>query len=104
VSVRVGLIGAGRIAAFRAQTMADHTTVTEVVVTDPLLERAEAATADVGGSVASDATNVHAEMMLLAAEAGISVFCEKPIAIGTDQSRVFTMNVCMILPTVLATA
>jgi hypothetical protein len=28
--------------------MADHATVTEVVVTDPLLERAEAVTADVG--------------------------------------------------------
>jgi myo-inositol 2-dehydrogenase/D-chiro-inositol 1-dehydrogenase len=95
LSVRVGLIGAGRIGAFHAQTLADHTAVTEVVVTDPLLERAEVVAADVGGNVAPDAlsmlgsidamvvaaaTNVHAEMMLLAAEAGIPVFCEKPIA------------------------
>jgi myo-inositol 2-dehydrogenase/D-chiro-inositol 1-dehydrogenase len=95
LSVRVGLIGAGRIGAFHAQTLADHTAVTEVVVTDPLLERAEVVAADVGGSVTPDAlsmlgsidamvvaaaTNVHAEMMLLAAEAGIPVFCEKPIA------------------------
>jgi myo-inositol 2-dehydrogenase/D-chiro-inositol 1-dehydrogenase len=95
LSVRVGLIGAGRIGAFHAQTLANHTAVTEVVVTDPLLERAEVVAADVGGSVAPDAlsmlgsidamvvaaaTNVHAEMMLLAAEAGIPVFCEKPIA------------------------
>jgi hypothetical protein len=69
--VRVELIGAARIGAFHAQTIADHTTVTEVVVADPLPERAEAVAADVGGSVAPDATNVHAEMMLLAAEAGI---------------------------------
>ena len=47
LSVRVGLIGAGRIGAFHAQTLADHTTVTEVVVTDPLLERAEVVAADV---------------------------------------------------------
>ncbi len=53
--MRVGLIGAGRFGAFHAQTMADHTTVTEVVVSDPLLERAEAVAADVGGSVAPDA-------------------------------------------------
>ena len=78
--MRVELIGAGRIGAFHAQTMADHTAVTDVVVTDPLLERAEAVAADVGGSVAPDATNVHAEMMLLAAEAGIPEFCEKPTA------------------------
>ena len=93
--MRVGLIGAGRIGAFHAQTLADHPEVTAVIVTDPLLERAEAIAADIGGAVASDAesmlgqidamvvaaaTGVHAEMMLLAAEAGLPVFCEKPIA------------------------
>lgn len=93
--MRVGLIGAGRIGAFHARTLADHPTVNGVVVTDPLLERAEVVAGDVGGSVAPDAqsmignidamviaaaTDVHAEMMLLAAEAGIPVFCEKPIA------------------------
>ena len=93
--MRVGLIGAGRIGAFHARTLADHPTVTGVVVTDPLLERAEVVATDVGGTVAPDApsmlesidamvvaaaTDVHAEMMLLAAEAGIPVFCEKPIA------------------------
>ena len=93
--MRVGLIGAGRIGAFHARTLADHPTVAGVVVTDPLLERAEVVATDVGGTVAPDApsmlgsidamvvaaaTDVHAEMMLLAAEAGIPVFCEKPIA------------------------
>ncbi len=93
--MRVGLIGAGRIGAFHAQTLADHPEVTAVIVTDPLLERAETVAVDVGGAVAPDAesmleridamviaaaTGVHAEMMLLAAEAGLPVFCEKPIA------------------------
>ena len=99
--VRIGVVGAGRLGAFHAQTLADHTTVTEVVVTDPLLERAEAVAADVGGSVAPDAqsmlgsidamvvaaaTNVHAEMMLLAAEAGIPIFCEKPITLDLEST------------------
>jgi myo-inositol 2-dehydrogenase/D-chiro-inositol 1-dehydrogenase len=73
--------------------------VTGVVVTDPLLERAEALASEIGARVASDAgemlgridamvvaaaTGVHAEMMLLAADAGIPVFCEKPIAVDLE--------------------
>ncbi len=99
--VRIGVVGVGRLGAFHAQTLADHTTVTEVVVTDPRLERAEAVAADVGGSVAPDAlsmlgsidamvvaaaTNVHTEMMLLAAEAGIPIFCEKPITLDLEST------------------
>jgi myo-inositol 2-dehydrogenase/D-chiro-inositol 1-dehydrogenase len=99
--VRIGVVGAGRLGSFHAQTLADHTTVTEVVVTDPLLERAEAVAADVGGSVAPDAlsmlgsidavvvaaaTDVHAEMILLAADAGIPIFCEKPITLDLEST------------------
>ncbi|MDJ0925645.1 MAG: Gfo/Idh/MocA family oxidoreductase [Acidimicrobiia bacterium] len=94
--MRVGLIGAGRIGAFHARTLADNPKVTAVVVTDPFAARAEAVAADIDGSVAPDAeamigeidamvvaaaTDVHAPMMHLAAEAGIPVFCEKPIAV-----------------------
>ena len=56
--MRVGLIGAGRIGAFHARTLADHPAVTGVVVTDPLMERAEAVAADVRGSVAPDAQSM----------------------------------------------
>jgi len=99
--VRIGVVGVGRLGAFHAQTLADHTTVTEVVVTDPRLERAEAVAADVGGSVAPDAssmlgsidamvvaaaTNVHTEMMVLAADAGIPIFCEKPITLDLEST------------------
>ena len=87
--MRVGLIGAGRIGAFHGQTLADHPDVTAVIVTDPLLERAETVARDIGAGVAPDAeamidhvdamvvaaaTGVHADMMLLAAASGIPVF------------------------------
>lgn len=93
--MRVGLIGAGRIGVFHAQTLAAHSEVSEVIVSDPILERAQAVAADIAGKVAPDAeamigdidamvvaaaTDVHAPMMHLAADAGIPVFCEKPIA------------------------
>ena len=94
--MRVGLIGAGRIGVFHAGTLVDHSDVSELVVTDPRSERAEAVANEVGCNVAADAqsmigkidamviaagTDAHAPMMHLAAEAGIPVFCEKPIAV-----------------------
>ena len=93
--MRIGLIGAGRIGVFHGQTLAAHSEVTGVLVTDPLLDRAEALASDIDGKLAPSAeamigdidamviaaaTDVHAPMMLLAIEAGIPVFCEKPIA------------------------
>ncbi len=93
--MRVGLVGAGRIGAFHARTLADHPEVSEIVVTDPMPDRAEEVAAETGADVAADAaamldridamvvaaaTGVHAEMMHMAAGAGLPVFCEKPIA------------------------
>ena len=94
--MRVGLIGAGRIGAFHGRTLAAHPEVGEVVVTDPLPERARAVADEIAGSTAPDAdsmiaeidamviaagTDAHAPMMHLAADAGIPIFCEKPIAV-----------------------
>ncbi|MDJ0497620.1 MAG: Gfo/Idh/MocA family oxidoreductase [Acidimicrobiia bacterium] len=94
--MRFGLIGAGRIGAFHGRTLAAHAEVDAVVVTDPLPERARAVADDIGGKVAPDAesmigtidamivaaaTDAHAPMMHLSADAGIPVFCEKPIAV-----------------------
>lgn len=93
--MRVGLIGAGRIGAFHARTLADHPVVTGLIVTDPLVDRAEKVAAAVGAEVSPDVdtmlgridamvvaagTGAHAPMMHRAADAGIPVFCEKPIA------------------------
>ncbi len=94
--MRVGLIGAGRIGAFHGRTLAAHKEVGEVVVTDPVLERAQAVAEEIAGTTAPDAesmidsidamviaagTDAHAPMMHLAADAGIPIFCEKPIAV-----------------------
>ena len=102
--MRVGLVGAGRIGAFHARTLADNPAVTAVVITDPLVSRAESVAAHIDASVAPDAkamigeidamvvaaaTDVHAPMMHLAADAGIPIFCEKPIAVDlptTDEA------------------
>ena len=51
--MRVGLIGAGRIGAFHAQTLADHPAVTDVVVTDPLPEGMEPKKDGTVGSLAN---------------------------------------------------
>lgn len=94
--MRVGLIGAGRIGVFHGRTLADHSDVDAILVTDPLAARAQDLAADIGAKVAPDAeamiseidamvvaagTDAHAPMMHLAADAGIPVFCEKPIAL-----------------------
>jgi myo-inositol 2-dehydrogenase/D-chiro-inositol 1-dehydrogenase len=93
--VRVGLIGAGRIGAFHGRTLADHPDVTELVLSDPLAERAATVAGEIGADIVPDAdamigridamviaagTDAHAPMMHVAADAGIPVFCEKPIA------------------------
>ena len=56
--MRVGLIGAGRIGAFHGRTLAAHADVGEVIVTDPLPERAQAVADDVAGKVAPDAESM----------------------------------------------
>jgi myo-inositol 2-dehydrogenase/D-chiro-inositol 1-dehydrogenase len=93
--MRVGLIGAGRIGVFHAQTLKTSPEVNEIFVTDPLEERAHAVAKRVDAQVSPNAeelvgridamvvaaaTDAHAPMMHMAADAGIPVFCEKPIA------------------------
>ena len=93
--MRVGLIGAGRIGDFHARTLAASDAVSEILVTDPQPDRAGEVAQQVGADTAPNAaamvgrvdalvvaasTDVHAPMMHLAADAGLPVFCEKPIA------------------------
>lgn len=93
--MRVGLIGAGRIGAYHAGTLAALSEVSDLLVTDPQADRAAQVAAEVGAGVTSSAaemlgridalvvaaaTDVHAPMLHLAADAGLPVFCEKPIA------------------------
>jgi myo-inositol 2-dehydrogenase/D-chiro-inositol 1-dehydrogenase len=100
--MRIGLLGAGRIGAFHAGTLAAHPAVTELVVADadPVRAREVAARLDAtalpvdrllggrpGGAgapvdavVIASATAAHAGLVTRAARAGVPAFCEKPVA------------------------
>jgi myo-inositol 2-dehydrogenase/D-chiro-inositol 1-dehydrogenase len=94
--MRLGLIGLGRIGAFHAQTLTGLDAVDSLVVTDAVpavtkevAERVGAEPADsvadllaagVDGVLVAAATDTHPELLLAAVEAGLPVFCEKPLA------------------------
>lgn len=95
--MRVGLLGAGRIGAFHASTLRDHPLVTDLIVGDLDPCRA-AALADKLGAVAvadpvgvldagldavviTTTTAAHGTLVAQAADRGLPVFCEKPVAL-----------------------
>jgi myo-inositol 2-dehydrogenase / D-chiro-inositol 1-dehydrogenase len=94
--MRVGVVGVGRIGSFHARVLAEHPGVVEVLVTDPVRERAEqvarevrgravasveALLPDVDAVVISSPTVSHADLIRQAVDAGRPTFCEKPITI-----------------------
>ncbi len=94
--MRVGLIGAGRIGAHHAETLAALDGVGELVVTDVEPAKAAAVAASVDAGTATDLddllgrvdalvvaapTDQHAGLILAGVGAGLPVFCEKPIAL-----------------------
>jgi myo-inositol 2-dehydrogenase / D-chiro-inositol 1-dehydrogenase len=94
--MRVGVVGVGRIGSFHARVLAEHPGVVEVLVTDPVRERAEqvarevrgravasveALLPDVDAVVISSPTISHADLIRQAVDAGRPTFCEKPITI-----------------------
>ena len=98
----IGVIGLGRIGAFHADTLAQLPGVDGLVVTDErpdvtasvaakfgarAVENAAAVfAAGVDGVVIAAATPAHAPLILAAVDAGIPVFCEKPVAFTADES------------------
>lgn len=102
----LGLVGVGRIGAFHAETMRDLPGVDRVIVTDADAARAGSvaeklraenqgvanagveAAPDVpalfehglDGVVIAAATTAHPDLVLAAADAGVPIFCEKPLA------------------------
>lgn len=103
--MRIGLIGAGRIGAVHADTLAHLDTVSALVIADAEAERAAKLAGDVGaraapgvsalfegpervdGVVVAAGTAAHAELIVAAADAGLPVFCEKPIASDVTGTR-----------------
>jgi myo-inositol 2-dehydrogenase/D-chiro-inositol 1-dehydrogenase len=94
--MRLGLIGLGRIGSFHADTLTALPSVDSLVVTDAVpavtktvAERVGATVADspetliesgVDGVIIAAATNVHGQLIRAAVDAGIPVFCEKPLS------------------------
>lgn len=101
---RLGLAGVGRIGAFHAETLHRLATVEEVVLADVDPARAQRAADALGpgarwvsdvdalfasgldGLVITAQTDAHAALILRGVQAGLPVFCEKPVAAGIDES------------------
>jgi len=101
-SIRVGLIGVGRIGTLHAQTLTNNADVAEVVVADVDEARAQAVATRFGASfgsldelfggrvdalVVAASTTAHAELVRRAARARLTVFCEKPLASDVPSTR-----------------
>jgi myo-inositol 2-dehydrogenase/D-chiro-inositol 1-dehydrogenase len=99
--MRLGLIGLGRIGAFHARTLSELPEVDSLVVTDAQPAAIDRVVADLRGADAgvepaespekllaagvdgvliAAATDAHPELLLAAVDAGLPVFCEKPLA------------------------
>lgn len=99
--MRVGLLGAGRIGALHGRTLADHAAVEAVIVGDVDPARAEALAGQLGGEhgkieevlqsgpdavVIAASTSAHAGLIRASVDAGIPAFCEKPVALGYEET------------------
>ena len=96
--LRIAVIGAGRIGAVHAATLAAHPRARLVAVSDPDLAAAgrvagrygvraaatleEVLTEDVDAVVVGSPTALHVDHMLAAVAAGKAVLCEKPVALS----------------------
>jgi len=94
--MRIGLVGVGRIGGFHAATLKGLDSVEQVVVADADPGRAQAVGKELDLEVASDVeavfragldgvaicapTSAHAELIGRAQDAGLTTFCEKPLA------------------------
>ena len=94
--MRIGLVGVGRIGAFHAATLKALGGVDQVVVADADASRAQAVAKELDLEAVSDVeallragldgvaicapTSAHAELIGRAQDAGLTTFCEKPLA------------------------
>ena len=99
--MKVGLLGAGRIGALHAGVLARDKSVYKILVGDADPGRAESVAREVGGEagkieevldsrpdavVIAASTPAHADLIRASMKAGIPAFCEKPIALGYEET------------------
>jgi myo-inositol 2-dehydrogenase/D-chiro-inositol 1-dehydrogenase len=99
--MKVAVLGAGRIGSFRARVLNELPEVDEIVVGNRTVERAEKLAREVGGTAGtideaidsgpdavfvSLATEMHAPALHRCIDAGLPIFCEKPIALTLPET------------------
>lgn len=99
--MRVGLLGAGRIGSLHARALAGDPAVEALAVGDVDAGRAEELARKLGAEhgtieevlasgldavAIAASTSAHADLIRAAMEAGVPAFCEKPIALGYDET------------------
>ncbi|WP_371154049.1 inositol 2-dehydrogenase [Jannaschia sp. 2305UL9-9] len=101
MTVRFGVLGAGRIGQVHARAIAATPGAALIAIADPVAAAAEAAQAAFGGDIrdidtilSSDdvdaivictPTDTHADLIERGARAGKAIFCEKPIDLDVDR-------------------
>ena len=100
--MRIAVVGAGRIGLVHVEALHARSDVSSIVITDLDLPRAEevaaelnveaapsveAALAGADGVVIATATSSHAPLIHAGADAGLAIFCEKPISLALDETR-----------------
>lgn len=107
--MRIGFLGVGRIGQSHAEVVARHPEVTSLVLADAVPARAREAAdrlgceaedeveavfgAGVDAVIIASATDTHADLILAGAEAGLPVFCEKPVALDVTTTRAVQQRV-----------
>ncbi|MDH3715398.1 MAG: inositol 2-dehydrogenase [Gammaproteobacteria bacterium] len=103
MTVKIALLGAGRIGQVHARAIAEIEASELVAVHDPMQQAAESlsratgatirpvdeimADAEIAGIIIATPTDLHADLIEAGARAGKAVFCEKPIDLDVQRVR-----------------
>jgi myo-inositol 2-dehydrogenase/D-chiro-inositol 1-dehydrogenase len=103
MSVRIAVLGAGRIGQVHARAIAGHDAAVLTAIADPVAAAANAiaeqygcdvrtideiaVSDDVDGVIICTPTDTHADLIEQFARSGKAIFCEKPIDLSVDRVR-----------------
>lgn len=101
--MRIAVVGVGRIGAGHAAVLAAHPEVSELVIADADAVRAQGVAAELGagaartvdelftgkldGLVVATASAAHPDLIERATLAGVTTFCEKPVALDAERTE-----------------